>query len=54
MLLVGGSYVACEVAASLTAQGVACTLVMEEALPLSRHFRPRAGEFFAGVLRSTA
>ena len=35
VVLVGGSYIACEVAASLTAQGRACTLVMQEAGPLS-------------------
>jgi len=51
VVLVGGSYIACEVAASLTAQGKACTLVMPEEGPLSLGFGPTAGEFFAGVLR---
>jgi 3-phenylpropionate/trans-cinnamate dioxygenase ferredoxin reductase component len=51
VVLVGGSYIACEVAASLTARGKQCTLVMQEELPLSLGFGRTAGEFFAGVLR---
>jgi len=51
VVLVGGSYIACEVAASLTALGKACTLVMQEEGPLSLGFGRTAGEFFAGVLR---
>ena len=51
VVLVGGSYIACEVAASLTARGKACTLVMQEELPLSLGFGRTAGEFFARVLR---
>ena len=51
VVLVGGSYIACEVAASLTAQGKACTMVMQEEGPLSLGFGRTAGEFFAGVLR---
>jgi 3-phenylpropionate/trans-cinnamate dioxygenase ferredoxin reductase component len=52
IVLVGGSYIACEVAASLTVTaGDRCTLVMEEELPLSRGFGRAAGEFFGGVLR---
>jgi 3-phenylpropionate/trans-cinnamate dioxygenase ferredoxin reductase component len=51
VVLVGGSYIACEVAASLTRQGKACTLVMQEEMPLSVGFGRTAGEFFAGVLR---
>jgi 3-phenylpropionate/trans-cinnamate dioxygenase ferredoxin reductase component len=50
VVLVGGSYIACEVAASLTAQGKRCTLVMAEELPLSLGFGRAAGEFFGGVL----
>jgi hypothetical protein len=34
-VLVGGSFIACEVAASLTSAGKSCTLVMQEELPLS-------------------
>jgi 3-phenylpropionate/trans-cinnamate dioxygenase ferredoxin reductase component len=51
VVLVGGSYIACEVAASLTSQGKACTLVMQEDGPLSLGFGRTAAEFFAGVLR---
>jgi 3-phenylpropionate/trans-cinnamate dioxygenase ferredoxin reductase subunit len=51
VVLVGGSYIACEVAASLTAQGKRCTLLMPEEGPLSLGFGPTAGAFFAGVLR---
>ena len=51
VVLIGGSYIACEVAASLTEQGCHCTLVMQEELPLSLGFGRAAGEFFAGVLR---
>ena len=52
VVLVGGSYIACEVAASLTSQGKKCTLVMQEDGPLSLGFGRTASEFFAGVLRS--
>jgi 3-phenylpropionate/trans-cinnamate dioxygenase ferredoxin reductase component len=51
VVLVGGSYIACEVAASLTTQGKRCTLVMQEESPLSVGFGRVAAEFFAGVLR---
>jgi 3-phenylpropionate/trans-cinnamate dioxygenase ferredoxin reductase component len=51
VVLIGGSYIACEVAASLTSEGKSCTLVMREDGPLSLGFGPTAGDFFAGVLR---
>jgi 3-phenylpropionate/trans-cinnamate dioxygenase ferredoxin reductase subunit len=52
VVLVGGSYIACEVAASLTAAlGSRCTLVMAEEIPLSLGFGRAAGEFLGGVLR---
>jgi 3-phenylpropionate/trans-cinnamate dioxygenase ferredoxin reductase component len=51
VVLIGGSYIACEVAASLTSQGKRCTLVMPEDGPMSLHFGATAGGFFAGVLR---
>jgi 3-phenylpropionate/trans-cinnamate dioxygenase ferredoxin reductase subunit len=51
VVLIGGSYIACEVAASLTAEGTSCTLVMLEDGPMSLGFGKQAGEFFAGVLR---
>jgi 3-phenylpropionate/trans-cinnamate dioxygenase ferredoxin reductase component len=52
VVLVGGSYIACESAASLTAQGKQCALVMMEDVPLSRTFGDRAGRWFQGVLES--
>ncbi len=51
VVIVGGSYLACEVAASLTEMGRAATMVMTEEVPLADGFGPRAGEFFAGLLR---
>ena len=50
-VLVGGSYIACEVAASLTEMGKKCTLVMLEESPMSAGFGPRVGEFVAALLR---
>jgi 3-phenylpropionate/trans-cinnamate dioxygenase ferredoxin reductase subunit len=50
VVLIGGSYIACEVAASLTTLGSTCTMVMREALPLSRGFGSDAGRFFADTL----
>jgi 3-phenylpropionate/trans-cinnamate dioxygenase ferredoxin reductase component len=52
VVLVGGSYIACEVAATLTTLGRRCTMVMLEDEPLSTHFGPTAGRFFGGLLRS--
>jgi 3-phenylpropionate/trans-cinnamate dioxygenase ferredoxin reductase subunit len=52
VVVVGGSYIACEVAASLTAAGRTVTMVAEEALPLSRGFGDVAGEWALGLLRS--
>ncbi len=51
VVLVGGSYIACEVAATLTALGRSCTMVMLEDAPLSTHFGATAGEFFGALLR---
>jgi 3-phenylpropionate/trans-cinnamate dioxygenase ferredoxin reductase subunit len=51
IVLIGGSYIACEVAASLTKIGKRCTMVMQEKLPLERGFGAAAGEFFASLLR---
>src|SRR5579871_333444 len=52
VVLVGGSYIASEVAAVLTELGSQCTLIMLESLPLSRGFGEQAGRFFAEVLAS--
>jgi len=51
VVLAGGSYIACEVAATLTALGRRCTMVMLEDAPLSAHFGPTAGGFFGALLR---
>lgn len=50
VVLVGGSYIACEVAASLTAKGRSCACVMLEDVALSRTFGEEAGRYFQGVL----
>jgi len=44
--LIGGSYIGCEVAASLAAQGTKCTIVAMEDVALSRTFGERAGRWF--------
>lgn len=46
VVLIGGSYIASEVAASLTTLGSSCTMVMLEPVPLSRGFGETAGRFF--------
>jgi 3-phenylpropionate/trans-cinnamate dioxygenase ferredoxin reductase subunit len=46
VVLIGGSYIASEVAASLTELGSICTMVMLEPVALSRHFGEQAGRFF--------
>ncbi|MFL5823859.1 MAG: NAD(P)/FAD-dependent oxidoreductase [Solirubrobacteraceae bacterium] len=51
VLLIGGSYIAAEVAASLTELGSSCTLVMQEPVVLSRGFGEPAGRFFEDRLR---
>jgi 3-phenylpropionate/trans-cinnamate dioxygenase ferredoxin reductase component len=43
VVLVGGSYIGCEVAASLTVLGKRCTIVMQEDEPLERGFGRVAG-----------
>ena len=50
VVLIGGSYIATEVAASLTERGSSCSLVMLEPVALSRHFGEQAGRFFQGRL----
>jgi 3-phenylpropionate/trans-cinnamate dioxygenase ferredoxin reductase subunit len=51
VVLVGGSYIGCEVAASLTAaMGVSCSILMLEDEPLERQFGPEVGRFFRAVL----
>ncbi len=46
VVLIGGSYIGCEVAASLTLLGSSCAIVMQEAVTLERGFGKQAGRFF--------
>jgi 3-phenylpropionate/trans-cinnamate dioxygenase ferredoxin reductase component len=51
VVLIGGSYIATEVAASLTAAvGVKCSIVMLEEVTLERQFGKEVGGFFQSVL----
>ena len=52
VVLIGGSYIGCEVAASLTLLGKRCTIVMQEQITLERGFGPTAGRFFQELLES--
>lgn len=46
VVLIGGSYIGAEVAASLTERGSGCTILMLEPVVLSRGFGEQAGRFF--------
>jgi 3-phenylpropionate/trans-cinnamate dioxygenase ferredoxin reductase subunit len=46
VVIVGGSYIGCEVAASLTKLGSSCAIVMQEPVTLARGFGSQAGRFF--------
>jgi 3-phenylpropionate/trans-cinnamate dioxygenase ferredoxin reductase component len=50
VVLVGGSYIGTEVAASLTLRGKRCSIVMQESVTLESGFGATAGRFFQGVL----
>jgi 3-phenylpropionate/trans-cinnamate dioxygenase ferredoxin reductase component len=50
VVLVGGSYIGTEVAASLTLRGKRCSIVMQESVTLETGFGRTAGGFFQGVL----
>lgn len=52
VVLIGGSYIGTEVAASLTAKGVRCTIVMIEDIVLSRTFGEEAGRWFQETIES--
>jgi 3-phenylpropionate/trans-cinnamate dioxygenase ferredoxin reductase subunit len=52
VVLIGGSYIGCEVAASLTLMGKKATIVMQEEATLERGFGKQAGRFFQGLLES--
>ncbi|MDQ4040929.1 MAG: FAD-dependent oxidoreductase, partial [Actinomycetota bacterium] len=49
-VVVGGSYIATEAAASLTALGVSCAILMQESVVHERSFGATAGAFFQRVL----
>jgi 3-phenylpropionate/trans-cinnamate dioxygenase ferredoxin reductase subunit len=50
VVLIGGSFIACEVAATLTSLGVRCALVMQEEVTFERQFGREVGGFFQRVL----
>jgi 3-phenylpropionate/trans-cinnamate dioxygenase ferredoxin reductase subunit len=50
VVMIGGSYIASEVAASLTELGSDCTMVMMEPVALSRSFGREAAQFFHDLL----
>jgi 3-phenylpropionate/trans-cinnamate dioxygenase ferredoxin reductase subunit len=52
VVLIGGSYIGCEVAASLTAQGTKCSIVAMEDVALSRTFGEEAGGWFQAKLEA--
>jgi len=52
VVLIGGSYIGCEVAASLTMMGKRATIVMQEEATFERSFGRQAGRFFQQVLES--
>ena len=52
VVLIGGSYIGCEVAASLTMLGKRCTIVMQEDVTLERGFGAATGRFFQDLLES--
>ncbi len=52
VVLIGGSFIGCEVAASLTLLGKPATIVMQEQATLERNFGARAARFFQELLES--
>ena len=52
VVLIGGSYIGCEVAASLTARGTRCSIVAMEDVALSRTFGEDAGRWFQEQLEA--
>jgi len=52
-VLIGGSYIGCEVAASLTAaHGIDCTIVMLENVTFEQFYGEKVGRFFQNVLEA--
>jgi 3-phenylpropionate/trans-cinnamate dioxygenase ferredoxin reductase subunit len=52
VVLIGGSYIGCEVAASVSKLGKRATIVMQERHTLQRSFGPSVGRFFEELLGS--
>ncbi len=52
VVLIGGSYIGCEVAASVTMMGKKATIVMMEQATFERSFGRQAGDFFQRMLES--
>src|ERR1700676_5243985 len=52
VVLIGGSYIGCEVAASLSMLGKRCTIVMQEDVTLQRGFGARVGRFVQELLEA--
>ncbi|MCW2997348.1 MAG: oxidoreductase [Solirubrobacterales bacterium] len=52
VVMVGGSYIGCETAASLTTLGKRCTILMQEEEPFDRHFGRTAATYLRSVLES--
>ncbi len=52
VVLIGGSYIGCEVAASLAARGTKCSILALEEVALSRTFGEEAGRWFQRQLES--
>jgi 3-phenylpropionate/trans-cinnamate dioxygenase ferredoxin reductase subunit len=52
VVLIGGSYIGTEVAASLTAKGTRCSIVAMEEVALSRTFGADAGRWFQELIES--
>lgn len=50
VVLIGGSFIACEVAATLTSMGRRCSLLCQEEVVFERVFGQEIGRYFQGVL----
>jgi len=50
VVLIGGSYIGCEVAATLTSKGIDCSIVMQEEVTLERAFGTDVGRHFQALL----
>jgi 3-phenylpropionate/trans-cinnamate dioxygenase ferredoxin reductase component len=50
VVLIGGSYIGCEVAATLASKGIGCSIVMQEEVTLERTFGREVGRYFQSLL----